>query len=403
MVDLLDDDVSSYSLADWRRRNVCLYQRLSALGLIDVRVVSVDAFRALNDALIAFRVGAATDPQNASHVRAQNENVIHYAIAGRVPVHVLTISFVAGCFHDLNKAVGEPLRDDDFAVRDGDGRIVPVMTTMAQIVGLNHLGDRTRRAIVHLTRGRGPVVAPSVGQEIDRCIVHHGLGSSRFIRDLVDGRNAWWGTEFVDPHSGRKKLVHPEQPELTLASLIHDLADSTQQMQGGATWLMKYPSGFWRASGRSYLEMLTSPWAEDMDIPMSLRSQIDVESETCLAMIDRASQAQVVDDTLAETLRAAVGAATRTSRQWVDDSEACLSRADGASVFHDVARDLGVSTEAACALLREAHPGTPDGDVVEEAIWSSARRVERARARALAIQIESSPDCGASSSDIVRI
>lgn len=389
IVDLLDDDVADYTLHDWRHRNLSFYDRLVERDLFDPEIVPPEAHRTLTDTLIRVRVGAATDPQNAGHVRAQNENVVHYALAGGIDRETLTISLSAGFIHDLNKALGEPLRSDEFAVRDRKGRIVTSMTTMAQIVGLNHLGERTRRAIVAATRMTEGALAPETAERIDRCIVHHGLGSSRFIQELIDGKNEWWGDEFVDAATGERKLVHPEQPPLTLESVIHDLADSTQQMQGGAAWLMKYPAGFWRASGRSYFDMLDDRTAPgEGGIPMSLAGQIEIETATCRAIVDRAVRESLIDETLAAKLRAAVDDATLSSRQWHDHTEAHLADDDGDSVYHHVARSLAISREEALERLESAVPGTPEGDAIEDVIWESGRQLDRRRARDLAHRIE---------------
>jgi hypothetical protein len=335
----------------------------------------------LTETLIHYRVGAAIDPQNAGHVRAQNENVVHFGIIAGVPQETLTIALTAGFIHDLNKAVGEPLRHDEWAVRNDRGDVVPVMTTMAQIVGLNHLGSRTRRAIVdvvHMKNG----FSLEIADRIDRCIIHHGLGSSRFIRDLIDGKNPWWGSEFVDA-TGARKMIHTDQPPLTLESVIHDLADSAQQMQGGGAWMMKYPSGFWAGSGRSFADMI-SGGEDDGDVPMSLRRQMEVETETCHAIIGDARRAQLIDDATVELLRKAVDESIFWSRQWIDDSEEHLREPDGRSVYHDLGRKLGLSPHAARARLRAASPGTPAGDAVEDLIWESGRRVDSDRATGLA-------------------
>ncbi|MEQ8278097.1 MAG: hypothetical protein RMA76_28610 [Deltaproteobacteria bacterium] len=388
-VDLLDDDVADYSLADWRRRNLVFYERIVDRGLFEPRMVPFEAHRYLVDTLIRVRVGAATDPQNAGHVRAQNENVVHYAIAADVDAETLAVSLSAGFIHDLNKALGEPLRSDEFAVRDGAGRIVTSMTTMAQIVGLNHLGERTRRALNAATRLRDGPIAPEVADRIDRCIIHHGLGSSRFIQELIDGKNEWWGDEFVDAETGKRKLVHPEQPPLTLESVIHDLADSTQQMQGGAAWLMKYPAGFWRASQRSYFDMLTDTTVPDEGgIAMSLAGQIEVETQTCHAIVDRALAEGVVDEALAARLRGAVGTAIESSVRWHGCAD--LASDEGESVYHDVAAVLGITREEALERLRAATPGTPEGDAIEDVIWDSGRKLDRQRARDLAHRIDAS-------------
>jgi hypothetical protein len=382
IVELLDDDVINYSLKAWQKRNIRFYDLLIERRLVDPSVVSPEAQRRLTETLIHYRVGAAIDPQNAGHVRAQNENVVHFAIVGGVPAETLTIALTAGFIHDLNKAVGEPLRTDDYAVRNAKGDIVPVMTTMAQIVGLNHLGSRTRRAIAdaaHMKNG----FSVEVADRIDRCIVHHGLGSSRFIRELIDGKNSWWGSEFVDPASGQRKIIHPPQPKLTLESVIHDLADSAQQMQGGGAWMMKYPAGFWAGSGRSFAAMI-SGGGDEGDVPMSLRRQMEVETETCHDIIDDALSAGLFDDQKAALLRAAVAEAISWSSEWIDDSEEHLKSKTGKSVYHDVGRKLGIDSYAAREKLRAASPGTPEGDALEDLIWESGRRVDSDRAAGLA-------------------
>lgn len=386
IVEILDDDVVNYSLKAWQKRNLKFYDLLIERGLVDPSLVSVDAQRRLTESLIHYRVGAAIDPQNAGHVRAQNENVVHYGLVASVPAETITIALTAGFIHDLNKAVGEPLRTDAFAVRDERGDVVPVMTTMAQIVGLNHLGSRTQRAIASAVRMKNGVSA-EVADRVDRCIIHHGLGSSRFIRDLVDGRNPWWGAEFVDPASGVRRLIHPEQPPLTLESVIHDLADSTQQMQGGGAWLMKYPSGYWAASGRSFAEMISGAGEQDGDIPMSLRRQMDVETETCFSIIEEAKTEGLIDDRQVSCLRDAIKEATFWSREWIDDTEDKLKEVDGKSVYHDIGRYLGVTPSEAKAKLSGATPGTPEGESLEDLIWDSGRRVDSDRARGLAERI----------------
>lgn len=391
LIELFDDDITSFTLRDWRRRNLELYAYLEELGLIDPELISQDAHKRLMEVMLHARVGAANDPQNAGHVRAQNENVIHYALSAKVPKACLTISLEAGFIHDLNKAIGEPLRTDNFAVRDENGEIVRVMTTMAQLVGLNHLGDRTRRAIYGVTRSKHAIEF-DVAERIDRCIVHHGLGSSRFIQRLVEGDNVWWGKEFVDPGSGARRLIHPEQPELTLESLIHDLADSTQQMQAGSAWFMKYPAGYWAGSGRSFAEMISEDEGEPegVNIPMSLRTQIGVESRTCYRIVERAQNEGLITKALDQTLRAAIVDATVGSMRWIDDRGEHLEDQQGESVYHDVARALDCAPVQAYERLSKAIPGTQEGDDVEPIIWESARRVDTLRAERLAALVKAS-------------
>src|SRR5690349_1754449 len=69
---LLDDELDEYTVGDWRSRNLRLTEILSELGLYDQDAVPYEAHRMLTDSLIHVLNGAATDPQNAGHVRAQN-------------------------------------------------------------------------------------------------------------------------------------------------------------------------------------------------------------------------------------------------------------------------------------------------------------------------------------------
>lgn len=391
LVELLDDQLDEYTVGDWRARNVRLVELLAELGLYDPHAVPYEAHRLLTDSLIHVLNGAATDPQNAGHVRAQNENVLHYGLAAKVPKLALTIALEAGMIHDLNKAMGEPLRQDAFAVRDPSGKPLRLMTTMAQIVGLNHLGERTRTALESATKLNAGALDAEIAQQIDRTVIHHGIGSSRFIQDLLSGKNPWWGEEFVDPSSQAKKLIHPDQPENSIESVIHDLADSTQQMQGGAAWLMKYPAGFWRASGRSLADMLSSGNVESStlgSVPLSLRLQIAVESATCEDIIIVAEEAKIIDPVRGRALRKAVDEATDSSALWIEDNPSYLADPSGVSVYHDVGRSLGVRPEEALAKLKRAVAGSPEANELEPLVWESGRRVDLDRARALAHKIQ---------------
>jgi hypothetical protein len=382
---VLDDRGPEFTVAAWRRRNLALHAELAARGLIDPAVLPAAAHRHLTENLVSVRVRAATNPRNAGHVRAQNENVLHFGLAARVPRACLTVALAAGFVHDLNKALGEPLRADAFAAHDGAGRRLAAMTTTAQVVALNHLGERTRRALEAATRIGPGALSPEAAAAIDRVIVHHGLGSSRFIRELLDGRNPWWGEEFVDRETGARRIVHPPQPPTTLASVVHDLADSTQQMQGGAAWVMKYPLGYWRAEGRSFAAMLGGAAG---GTPMSLAAQLEEEAATCRGMIAAARSEGLADAATAEALEAALRAAMAPSLAWIDEDPARLADPDGGSVYHDVARALGVAPVEARRRLAAAVPGTPEGDALEEALWTSGLGVDEARARALVARID---------------
>lgn len=381
---LLDEDVAGYSLADWRARNLRLYDILVALGLLDPELVPRNTVSHLVHRLINLRVGACNDPQNAGHVRAQNENVLLFGIAADVPVRTLTLALVAGFVHDLNKAFREPLREDALAVGTGDGGRLALMSSLGQIVGLNHLGDRTRREFYAATRLSDGAIAPEIAHALDMVVVHHGLGSSQFIRDLIKGENAWWGSEFVDPSSGEAKIVHPAQPELTLESVVHDLADSAQQMQGGVAWLLKYPAGYWRASQRSYTQMLTGEPADaTADVPMSLLGQIVVEEATCRDIIATGLKTGVVAPDQASAFERALAASIAPSKAWVNGDPEVLEDADGETVYHDVGRALGISAVEAKARLEHAAPGSSEGDEVEDLIWASGRKLDSLRAKML--------------------
>ncbi len=386
---VLSDDPYEFTVDQWHERNLELYDVLVGRRLIDPQVVPPEAHRYLTASLINADNPAAMDPQNSGHVRAQNENVVHYGLCLGVPKRCLTIALEAGFIHDLNKSVNEPLRRDRYAVRDERREIKPEMVTLAESVGLNHLGERTKKALegaTHLPRG---ALSREVMRALDLCIVHHGLGSSLFIQRLLDGRNEWWGAEFVDPQTGVRLIVHPPQPPLTLESTIHDLADSTQQMQGGVAWLQKYPFGFWKDSGRSYWEMISGTEAEATgDIPMSLLLQVEVETATCRGIVACARRDGLVDATGDRALEKAILLATRFSRAWADDSPAYLAKARGQSLYHHLAAALNITPEQAVAKAKAASPGSAKSRALEEHILASAKKVDARRSRDLSRRIE---------------
>lgn len=388
LVALFDDDPVHFTVEEWRRRNLEMYAELETRGLIDPAVVPFGAHRFLTEALIRDDNPAATDPQNAGHVRAQNENILHFGLSVGAPRTTLTIALEAGFIHDLNKSVSAPLRHDRWAVRTQLGAIHPEMRTVAESVGLNHLGEGTRASVIEATLLEEDPLPDEVAMAIDACIVHHGLGSSRFIRQLIDGDNEWWGGEFVDSQSGIRRLIHPAQPPLTLQSLLHDLADSSQQMEGGVAWLFKYPGGFWRDSGRSYWQMLSDPEHTGSSIPMSLKVQIQVETETCRRIIRDAHLEGLIGDAEAGQLDLALKGVVRRTAAWIDDDPHRLSRPGGTTLYHDLARALGTSPARVLSRLKDAGPSHPSASELEALLWSSARRVDLRRTRDLVRLIE---------------
>ena len=379
--ELLDDDVTRYTLADWRARNIELYAILSECCVVDPAVVSASVVQFLGNRLLNPRVGAALDLQNAGHIRAQNENVVYFGLFSGVDRQARTVAFVAGLIHDLNKAFREVLRTDAFAVTDSGGNVVREMTTEARIVGLNHLGDRTRRALEDATKLAHAPLDPEVAHQIDQCIVHHGLGSSRFVRDLVAGINPWWGHEFVDPKTSQRLLHHPPPPPLSLASILHDLADSTQQMQAGLAWLMKYPTGYWSTSGRSFREMLSGGSADDGPIPLSLRCQIEVELETSSAIVQKGREQSLLSDTEAERLLEALRLTVESSRRWIRTPDGSDT---SPTIYTEVAQILGLSIEEAFERMTHMEPGAARSVELERAIWLAARKLDAERAKDLA-------------------
>lgn len=386
LLHILDDDPAHLSVSEWRERNLALYQELVRRRLFDPRTVPAAAHHFLTEALISEQNPAATDPLNAGHVRAQNANVLHFALSSGLGPGQLAVALEAAFIHDLNKSVGDPLRQDRHAVRRRDGRLVETLETVATCVGLNHLGERTRAALHAATELPTGALREEVARAIDRCIVHHGLGSSRFIQRLVDGDNEWWGSEFVDTSSGARLLVHPAAPKLTLESVVHDLADSTQQMQGGVAWLLKYPEGFWRDAGLSYWQMISDPSAEaGRGVAASLAKQIVLETATCESIIVAARADLDLSPSETNALSRALARGIRATREWIDDQPERLARSRGRSIYHEVARALGGTPKQAKSRLEKEGPGSPELDAV---IWQSARNLDLRRQRELARTIE---------------
>ena len=123
-------------------------------------------------------------------------------------------------------------------------------------------------------------------------------------------------------------------------------------------------------------------------VPMSLRLQIEVETSTCFEIVELGFEAGLVDRPQGEALKAAVRETSALSRQWIEDAPDYLAEVSGESVYHDVARALGVRATAAHESLSRTAPGTPGFELIEELIWASGRNLDRLRGRTLAQKIE---------------
>lgn len=358
----------------WRRRGLDLW---SALGPELSDFVPREAVEQLLSSLIRLDNPACQDPSIAAHVMAQNDNLVVLARWAEAPPEILATALAAGLVHDLNKAPGEPLRRDDFAVRARDGQLFERVTTEAEVVGLNHYGERTRATLERLVQG--DLVGETVAQEIDRCIVHHGLGSSRFIRALVHGRLGWGRGDFLDP-DGQPRFVLPQQPRPTLATVLHDLADSAQQMQAGAAWISKYPLGYWRDTGATWAELLSGEGGEG-ELPTGLQGQLRIELETCQGILREAIEAGILHRASALRLERGVEALVAAGRAWVDARPETLALPNGETIYHQLAVAFGTSAFQIHDRLLELAPG--DAPEVDHRVLRAAHALDEARARQL--------------------
>lgn len=373
------DGISDAALiAAWRRRGIDLW---AAMASELSAYVGAAAIEALLTALIHEDNPACHDRSNAAHVMAQNDNLVILASGAGLPGEALAIALAAGLVHDLNKAADEPLRQDELGVRTADGQPVDRLRAAAEVVGLNHYGERTRRAFDALV-GDG-LLDEASARQIDRCVVHHGLGSSRFIRGLVRGELGFGRDDFVAP-DGRPRLRLPPQPRPTLATVLHDLADSAQQMQAGSAWVSKYPLGYWRESGASWRQLLSGD-VDTFDMPVGLIGQLEVELATCQDILREGVAAEVLHRGMALRLERGVHALIDAGRAWADDDPETLALPHGGTVYHQLAQAQGGTAADAHARLSELRPG--DDPNLDARLLRGAHALDDARARQLHVAV----------------
>lgn len=362
------------SIDAWRRRGLDLWHAL-APGL--AAHVPTSAVERLLAEMIHARNPACADASNAAHVMAQNDNLIVLASWAEAPEDVLAVALTAGFIHDLNKAEGEELRGDQFGVRTQDGRPLERMTTEAEVVGLNHYGARTHRALQGLVED-GLLLA-STAARVDACIVHHGLGSSRFIRELVRGELGFGREDFLTER-GEARYLLPAQPSPTLATVLHDLADSVQQMQAGAAWVSKYPLGYWRSSGSTWLELLSGD-GKDGDVPTGLEGQLRTELSTCQGILREAIDTGIVNRARALRLERGVEGLVESGREWVDARRDALFLPRGKTIFHQIGSATAQPPIEVRAWLGRTRPG--EDDELDERILRAAQSLDSRRAHQL--------------------
>lgn len=362
---------SDARIAAWRRRGLDLW---GALGSDLAHFVSTSAVEALLEALIHPDNPACHDASNAAHMMAQNDNLVVLARWADAPADVVATALAAGLIHDLNKAPHEPLRRDGYAVRTSEGALVEHMASEPIVVGLNHYGERTRATLQRLVEA-GQLAEP-MAAGIDRCIVHHGFGSSRFIRALVEGKVSWGRADFLDENA-RPRFRLPVQPRPTLATVLHDLADSAQQMQAGVAWVSKYPMGYWKDTGASWAELLSGD-AESGNVPTGLSGQLRTELETCQSILRQAIEFNIVNRALALRLERGVEALVAAGRSWVDERPETLGLPHGETVYHHLAQSMGGSASATRAHLLGVRPG--EEPALDARIIKAAHALDEARA-----------------------
>ncbi|MEE2904712.1 MAG: hypothetical protein VYC39_20450 [Myxococcota bacterium] len=363
---------NTLSISEWRRRNGEIYAQLLREGYVDSETLSAEIVQLICEELINESNPAAQDSLNAGHIRSQNENILFLAAMANIPPRALAICITAGFIHDLNKTVGEPLRQDRYGVRDKTGKKVRNQTNLALSVGMNHLGNRTRKVLYDIRKRHPSAIHLQVVREIDECIIHHGIGSSRFIKGLFSGENPWWRDIYWNKSDGGPKYLHPPQPSSSVSTVVHDLADSAQQMQGDSGWLQKYPFGYWAESNLSFWQMF---WAcrpqRQIQVAQSLAEQVILESQTCFEIIEHARTLKLLTNSQLVRLEVAVRIIAQSSEQWLARSVQ-EGQPPGYSLLTDLMRETGYSETRLKAELKKLRPYDSESHVFKEVIARSS-------------------------------
>lgn len=359
---------------DWQLRSLNLWAALRPkLG----EMVKPEAVEWILGALISPNNPACCDASNAAHIMAQNDNLIVLAQWIKASPEVFSIALMAGFIHDLNKAKDEPLRTDEYAVLTRSGQKMLLMTSDAQVVGLNHYGQRTFSALKD-AQARG-LLSEMVRVGIDRCILHHGLGSSRFIQSLVQGKLGYGQDDYLDA-DGQPRLCLPPQPPASLATVLHDLADSVQQMQAGVAWVKKYPLGYWRQSQSSWADLLSGDTV-DGKMPTGLIGQLRTELATCRGILSESVKRHIISNAQALRLERGVRALVDSGRAWVDNRSEVFELTGGQTVYHQMGSIWGVSPKKAEERLKAIRPG--ESTELDVHIVSVARVLDNVRIQQL--------------------
>lgn len=373
-MDILKLRDNAVSLSEWRRRNAEIYAQLVREAYVDVEAVPAKIVSMICEELINESNPAAQDSLNAGHIRSQNENILFLAAMAKISPRDFAICITAGFIHDLNKTVGEPLRQDQYAVRDRLGKKVRKQTEIALSVGMNHLGNRTRKVLNSVHKQYSPAICRKVIQQIDECIIHHGIGSSRFIQGLFKGENPWWQDVYWDKGRNAPNFKHPTQPPASVATVVHDLADSAQQMQGDSGWLQKYPFGYWTESDLSFWQMF---WAcrpaRQIRVAKSLAEQVIIESETCVHILEEARRSNLLTESQLLRLDVGVHVIAESSKQWLaPPNQEHEQLPAGQNLLSDLSRELGYSEQKLKLELKKLRPSDSESHVFKEAIFRSS-------------------------------